>query len=151
MEFESGEFENNKTDFLKAKSIAIRYISYKMRTKFEIRQKLNGSFNDEVIEQVVGYLEEIGYLDDELYAEKFILEKDRLRNISNKMIYYQMEKLGIERSVIEKKLYESNYDEFSHAVNCTRKYSGKDVVRLKRYLYSKGFSTDTIEKIVKQD
>jgi regulatory protein len=55
-----------------AKSDAVNFVSYKMRTTNEVETKLKEKYPVEVIAEAVEYLNQNDYLDDELYAEKFI-------------------------------------------------------------------------------
>lgn len=138
-----------------AKNDVINFVSYKMRTSYEIVQKLKGSYPFEIIEEVINYLEENGYLNDENYAEKFIIEKKKLGKLSRKALIYKMLEKGIKREIIEDKLNKLNYDEKEYA----KKYANKvdkvknkaDVLKTTNSLYRKGFSQSTIKLILKDE
>lgn len=58
----------------------MRFLGYKMRTVQEIRQKLlEKEFAEDVIAQVLAFLEKYGYADDREYCRRYIREKLRLK------------------------------------------------------------------------
>ena len=66
--------------YIKAQDTALRFLGYKMRTVQEIRQKLlEKEFAEDVIAQVLAFLEKYGYADDREYCHRYIREKLRLK------------------------------------------------------------------------
>lgn len=66
--------------YIKAQDTALRFLGYKMRTVQEIRQKLlEKEFAEDVIAQVLAFLEKYGYADDREYCRRYIREKLRLK------------------------------------------------------------------------
>ena len=61
------------SEYIKARSRAIKYIMYKTRTEHEVRNKLiELEFCEEVIARVISDLKELEYINDKEYAKKFI-------------------------------------------------------------------------------
>ena len=53
----------------------VSYVLYKKRTISEVREKCRKlGFTEEYIDEIIEYLVENGYLDDEKYVMKYILE-----------------------------------------------------------------------------
>ncbi len=68
---------NLLTDILKeqriieAKNIALNFVSYKQRTKFEVEQKLKQKhYTESEIQKAIEFLEDFGYLDDKKICER---------------------------------------------------------------------------------
>ena len=66
--------------YIKAQDTALRFLGYKMRTVQEIRQKLlEKEFAEDVIAEVLAFLEKYGYADDREYCRRYIRERLRLK------------------------------------------------------------------------
>ena len=59
-------------EFDKQKTKVMKYIVYKRRTEQEVRTKFANSINYEILEDIIEYLKEAKYLDDQEYIEKAI-------------------------------------------------------------------------------
>jgi len=138
-----------------AQNDAISFVSYKMRTTHEVELKLKEKYAIEIIEEVVDYLNQNGYLNDEIYAEKFIIEKKRLEKLSKKVLMYKLLGKGISKSIIEEKISQLEYDESEYAKKLVSKFSKaikeKEPFKTEGYLYRKGFSKDTIKSVIKEE
>ena len=74
-------------EYLKARSKAVNYILYKPRTKMEVYKKLlNLEYEEEIVNDVVDALMELGYINDEEYVKKFIENQKKTRKLSINMI-----------------------------------------------------------------
>ena len=61
----------------------VSYVLYKKRTISEVREKCRKlGFTEEYIDEIIEYLVENGYLDDEKYVMKYILEIIKLKKKS---------------------------------------------------------------------
>ena len=61
----------------------MKYIVFKKRTEEELKNKCKMlKYDDETIEQIVEYLKENGYINDEVYVEKYIKNVMRLKSCS---------------------------------------------------------------------
>ena len=78
----------NIEKFDKLKTQVLKYVLYKKRSEAEVRQKFlknTGNMLDNVIE----YLKENGYIDDNQYIQKSVAEFIRLKNMSIKEVQYK--------------------------------------------------------------
>jgi regulatory protein len=139
-----------QVEFSRAKYIAIRYAASKMRTVYEIQKKLRESFDNEIIQNVIEYLAQNQYVDDKLYAQKYILEKSRLNSLSSKGLQFRLKEKGIPEEIISNELKNQEYSEIEHARKLTQKRRDTDIKKLKAYLYRKGFSIETINKVINE-
>ena len=131
--------------YIKAQDTALRFLGYKMRTVQEIRQKLlEKEFAEDVIAQVLAFLEKYGYADDREYCRRYIREKLRQRGVSS--------------CIIEEVLAETEIDEASDALRWLEKKSRgqwppeneKKKKQLFDFLLRKGYSYDIIKEAFRQ-
>ena len=138
------EFDNEKTKVMK-------YIVYKRRTEKEIRTRFAGSIGEEILEDIIEYLKEAKYIDDNEYIEKTVNNIKALKNLSIKEIKYKLLAKGIKSDDIEDYCYENSDEleeyELKSAQNIIIKKSRDyDEEEMKMYLHKKGFKSDTIKK-----
>lgn len=160
--FEGKEVDKKELAWLKyqaqlsfAKSAAVKFLTRRKRTAFEVRNKLEAEYDAKVIDEVVSFLIQNGYIDDELYAEKYIAERKKLGNSSGRAILGHLKQKGISGDMAEAKLRELGYDEEENAKilvqKKTKSLNNYDKDKIKRYLYGRGFSMETINKVVKKN
>ncbi|MGL4739115.1 MAG: RecX family transcriptional regulator [Cellulosilyticaceae bacterium] len=86
----------------KAKFRALDYISYKMRTTQQVRDKLKTLEYDEwVIDEVIAFLEKYGYLNDQHFANRYIeyqmqYNKKSLRKVKSDLYEKGISKVDLE-------------------------------------------------------
>ena len=68
------EYDKNKTKILK-------YIMYKKRTEKEIIQKFSNAIEKDMLEDIIEELKENGYINDELYIQKALIEYMSLQRL----------------------------------------------------------------------
>lgn len=143
-------------EFIEAKTNAVKYIMYKPRTQYEIRNKLlKLEYDEELIEEVINELLLLEYLNDNLYAEKFIKNSQNVKPMSKNMIKYKLKEKGISDDIIQSALREIDIDEIELARNLfLKKTKGKsldekELNKVKGYLARKGFSLSIINKVTK--
>ena len=74
-------------DILKTK--VLKYILYKKRTEQEIRRKFSNE-NENLLDEVIEYLKEAGYINDMVYIERAVNEFINLRTLSIREICYKL-------------------------------------------------------------
>lgn len=160
MEFTEEEILEMKyySDFERAKIKALKYVSGKFKTKMEVRKKLKEEFQNDVIEDVLYFLEENGYIDDRNYTKLFIEDKQKLNGYGKNKIKSLLIQKGIEKNIIDEFIFDVDDDfEFSNALNVGIKKlnlleNEKDKFKKKQkiinYLAYRGFSFDIIQKVL---
>lgn len=142
--------------FNKAKSDALRSISNKKCTSKEMIQKLcNKNYHSDVAEKVVEELVTLGYINDRMYTEKFIKDRNLFKAKSQKMIAYELLNKGIESEIIEdyvEKFCDSDYDvAYKLAI---KRFGDKDLndEKLRRrfisFFKTRGFDSNLIIKLI---
>lgn len=100
--------ENN---FYIAYDKAIKYLSSKTRSKFEIRNYLlKQNIDDEKIEFVIDKLCSQGYLNDEIYAKLYVKDRINLSNDGPNKIVSSLKSQNIDEIYIDNAMQEYDYN-----------------------------------------
>ncbi len=149
------------TLYERAKSIALNYLSRRMRSEKEVYKKLvEKEINDEIIEKTIDFLKKYNYINDETFVKHYIKDKLNLKGHGKKKIIYDLKDLGIDINIIEK-FFEENEtfeeDEVATAMKmATKKAKNLDLndfkqrKKLNDYLLRRGFSYNIIKSCIEQ-
>ena len=141
--------------FKKAKNQALKYLSYRDRSKWEITQYLEKKQHSHlVIQQTLEYLENFDYVDDQRFALQWGQFKINKKKLGRNRLYLELLNKGIARETLENilsTLYENN-PEIQLAKECASKKweslkgveADKKKRRLFQHLKRRGFSADII-------
>jgi regulatory protein len=145
-----------KSQVKKAKLDAVKFISYKIKSTYEVIRRLRElNYNNDVIDAVVEALTRDNYLNDRDYAERYARTKIKLKKISKKQLELELQQKGISDEIIAnlRELYA--IDEHSDIERLLlKKYRGSDLkdskLRLKaiKFLYSKGYEVELIQSVI---
>lgn len=143
-----------KKDKTEALKLALKLLSIRDRTEAEIREKLkNKGILPHIIDEVLDYLKEKGFIDDRRFIEK--AEKIAEDRFLGKMgVGHYLLRKGIDKQLITSI---PELDEFSIAIKLLerKKYLLKDCPEEKKktkiagFLLRRGFSWDTVNKCLK--
>lgn len=142
----------------KANNCALRFLAYRQRSEKEIIDKLKKKgFEDKFIENTLVYLKHYGLVDDIEFAKSFMKDKINLNKYGPQRIKYELYRKGISQEIIEGVL-EEDEDEYSRALKLAKKkmssYKNDDRNAIYRklggFLQRKGYSYDSISKILKE-
>jgi regulatory protein len=133
------EFDAQKTKVFK-------YITYKKRTEQEVRNKFRGQIEEQMLDEIIEYLKEAKYLDDEDFIEKQVREYTNLKTMSIKELKYKLYAKGLDRKLVEQYI-EKHYDELKeYEEKCIEKIrnkrAGDTEEEINQYLYRKGYKCD---------
>ena len=146
----------NYNDYIEAYNKALTYISYKQRTKKEIKDKLCNYSND-VSDKVIEKLDELGLLDEKRYIEAFINDQINLGNKGPFYIKKELEKLNINSYYIDEFLNNIKDDIWIEKVkkivykkiNTNRKLPKERLLlKIKNDLILLGYSKNIIDKVL---
>ena len=142
---------NETQEFDKLKTQVLKYVLYKKRTESEIRQKFSQS-EESMLDDVIQYLQENNYINDDIYIEKAINEFQKLKNMSIKEIEYKLLSKGITKDKIENYIYKHEEKLIEYELNSAQNlYIKKEKTMSKEdiilYLRKKGYTDETIRKI----
>ena len=139
-------------EFDEAKTKVLKYVCYKKRTEYEIRNKFAKTIEENLLDDVIEELKEIGYIDDSKYVLRAINEFMALNNLSIKEIKYKLMSKGVKNDIIEDYISE-NYDslieyEIKSAKKIAVKKSNLEKQDLKMYLMKKGYKEESIREAI---
>ena len=139
-------------EFDKAKTKVMNYIMYKKRTEYEVKNKFSKTLEENLLDDIIEYFKEAGYLSDAKYIERAIAEFKALNNLSRKEIKYKLFSKGINSDFMEdyfcdhqEELYEYELKSAQNIFN--KKINVMDEEEIKNYLRKKGYSEDIIKQI----
>ncbi|MBR3133648.1 MAG: RecX family transcriptional regulator [Clostridia bacterium] len=135
----------------KLKSRVLKYIIYKKRTEQEVRQKFISEDN-ELLNEVIDYLKEAGYINDKDYIERAINEIIALKNLSIYEIRYKLLSKGINRDIIDEYFNENEetlkeFERKSAQNIIEKKRKTMEIEDIKNYLLRKNYSYDSIKQL----
>lgn len=156
-------------NYEKALNLALYYLSLKARTRKELKDKLLEKGHEEnVVDQVMTFLESKKWVDDLGYAKQY-LESTNHRYGAYRLKQYLKQK-GVESSVIEAAFYELEDEEnledesvrarqvLEKKINATiidwaliesdYAYKSKFYRKFCQFLLNRGFSGDCVKKVV---
>ena len=149
MEYDIEEFDQAKTKVL-------NYILYKKRTEYEVKNKFSKTLEENLLNDIIEYVKEAGYLSDTAYIQKAVAEFKALNHLSRKEIKYKLFSKGIENSKIEdyfsdqsSELYE--YELESAKAIFAKKQTSMDKVEIENYLRKKGYVEEIIKQAIKEE
>lgn len=154
MDYASKEKLEREEEFDKLKSKVLKYVLYKKRTELEVREKFS-DVEENSLEDIIEFLKEYNYINDEEYIERSILEYRALKNLSIKEINYKLLQKGINKNILENYI-SAHYEELlefekNSAKNIFRKKSNNmEVQDIKDFLYKKGYRNESINEALEE-
>ena len=138
------EFDREKTKILK-------YILYKKRSENEVRTKFSGVVDENILEDVIEYLKQAKYIDDNEYIRKTVNNFIALKNLSIKELKYKLLSKGLDKNDVDDYIYEKKEEleeyEIKSASNIIyKKANSLEQEELKQYLLKKGYKIENINK-----
>jgi len=139
--------EIEEFDLLKTK--VLKYVLYKKRTEYEIRQKFSENAGN-MLENVIEYLKENNYINDENYIERAVNEYINLKNLSINELKYKLLSKGLDKHKVEDYIYNNwdrliEYELQSAKTIFTKKARTLEKEQIIIFLKKKGYLRETIE------
>lgn len=155
---ETLDYIKNTLNIREAKAIAVRYLSMKLRTEEEVKIKLhNSGFDSDCIEHVTEELKAIGYINNKLYAQKYVFDRSKLKPLSKKMMRQELLSRGIASEIADEVLEDWKVEDIDVARNLLKRRFGKydltdEKILRKAYtfLIHRGFSNSIIKKAIQE-
>jgi regulatory protein len=125
---------------------AVKYIAYRQRTKKEVRVHLREKgYLPQSVDYAVDKLCEYGYLDDYRFCREYVLVY--ANRVGVKKMRMDMLRLGADKNAIDEALSTIEEQEdtaYRVAQKYVRTHKNFNVMKLKAYLYSRGFNGEDI-------
>ena len=114
--------------------------------------------DEETILNVISFLKGYHYIDDEDYARRYIKAALHAGKSGLKKIQYDLVGKGIDKNIVESviaELSEEDFDENKAIMSILQKklkgdFSFQNKMKAKRYLISRGFSVDSIDRALRK-
>lgn len=138
--------------------MVLKYISTKMRSESEIREYLKKKNIDiDLSNDIVDKLKKQGFINERLYVKSFISDKVRLNKYGINKIRSELNKLKIDKDIIEEELKNIDKEELNNnleklidkKIKSNRSYAGEVLKqRILMDFINKGYSKEEILKIL---
>lgn len=137
---------------------ALNYLKEPHTTSEVTNKLIKKKIDENDIKDIIDYLTEKGYLDDETYTKAYFDYHLFEKGESKRAIKYKLLKKGIGKDMINK-ISENiiEYDETEIIVQrIMQKFKNEDIndtavqLKIKKYMYSKGFSYEAINNAIKK-
>ena len=142
-------------EFDKGKTKVLRYILYKKRTEQEVRTKFQKDIEENMLEDIIEYLKEAGYINDKEYIEKTVNNFMVLKNMSIKEIKYKLMSKGLNKNDIEDYIYENKEELEEYEMKSARniiykKSTTMEQEEIVQFLLKKGYKKDNINNAMEE-
>ncbi|MDK2798414.1 MAG: regulatory protein [Clostridiales bacterium] len=156
------EIENIRQicNYSKAKILAIKFIVFKKRTEYEVKTKLEKlGFDHSVIEKVLDYLKQSGYVNDAVYTKKYIKDALTLKKWGIYRIRYELQMKGIDEGTIQHELTKIEFDEKQNQIlkalvekklSSVRNLDERSLNKIKNYCIRKGYDLNAVNKVINE-
>lgn len=101
---------DEKKAFHKAKERALYLLEYRDYSKKELFDKLKKTNPEEYAQMAIEYLEELGLIDDERFAKKYVHDLVHFKRFFGQRLKYELQRKGIEPVIIEEVLDDLDVD-----------------------------------------
>jgi len=137
---------------------ALHFLSYRPRSKAEVRQNLNKhNVPESLIAATLERLQRSGLVNDEAFTRAWVENRSEFRPRSKLALKMELRRKGLDDEIVQSVLAES-VDEESLALQAARKYFRRLAglersefrVKLSGFLARRGFSYSTIAPVVSQ-
>ena len=157
-----------KSEYYATKNSALRFLARRSHSIFEIRQKLlKKEFNESTIDVIINELIQIGYLNDQKFAEAFVEARINYKYDGLSKIKAQLYKRGIAKDlineIISRKSEDLEEELFQNALELAKRKQRQIISRssdeipkqklkekLTLYLVNKGYSFTQISQVLKE-
>ena len=141
-------------EFDKSKTKVMNYIMYKKRTEYEVRNKFSKTLEENLLNDIIEYIKEAGYLSDTDYIDRAVSEFKALNNLSRKEIKYKLYSKGIEGNLIEDYFSENEEELYEYELKSAqniviKKQYAMDIEEIENYLRKKGYKEDVIKESIR--
>ncbi len=145
----------NTAVFEDAKNYAANLVSARSYTVKAMREKLIAHIGDnEVVDKTIDFLKEYKLLDDYDYALRFFHDLVHIKKLGLQQVKWKLKEKGISSDIVEKVLEELDVSDTilqnleSVALKKLKgNYDAKNIIKVKRYLASRGYTFDQINSV----
>lgn len=148
-----------KSGYAAAVDAAWRFLSFRPRSEAEVRRRLTRRFPKDLVDRVIEALRDKNYLDDEEFARRWRLHRERFHPRGRRALQSELSRFGVDREVIDQALAGIEEEENAYraglklavkliSVDCTQQALDR---KLCPYLQRRGFAyslaRDTVNRL----
>lgn len=147
---------NDKEEVSRAYNAGLRLLSYRLRSRYEMEQRLGQRFPLAAARSAVEVLEGKGYLDDARFARAWKESQDGHRPQSSSMIRRKLLQRGISEEIVGATVVGIDDEQNAYRLASKRRFNAGGVAtwdgrrRLWNYLRGRGFTGEIVRKTVKR-
>jgi regulatory protein len=137
----------------KAKDYALKYISHRPRTVWEVKKKLTDKgYDSQIITLAITFLKEYCFLDDVEFARFWIRNRQKVKPCGSRRIYCELVQKGIEKTIIDSCLGEISPEQEEAAASalvekkCQR--APFDYNKIRGFLLRRGYTPDIVNNVL---
>lgn len=143
----------------KATMAALNLIAFRSRASGELRTKLREKgYSANAASAAVSRMEELGYLNDADFADRWIENRQEHRPRSRKLLQQELREKGIDAEIIADVMAETEIDEVADALALAQKKAAGMMAldvetrqrRLSGFLARRGYGYDVIRQVLEQ-
>jgi regulatory protein len=138
-------------NYERAKQSAFNFVSYRPRSKSELRKNLiRKKYDENSIERVVARLVELEMLDDKAFARYWVEQRETFRPRSRRALSYELYQKGVQREIVDEVVGEIDEDAAAYRAGLQKAHRWanlpKDKFRhdMNRFLQRRGFNYSII-------
>ncbi|MBW1678544.1 MAG: regulatory protein RecX [Deltaproteobacteria bacterium] len=151
---------NNEEELKRAKRTALQMLTFRTRSKQEIRDKLTQKgISASIVETVLAHLTDYGYLDDQAFGQQLALSLFETKGWGFARIGVTLRARGLSPELVKKTISQlkENYSEEKTALRIMkRRFSHfdfheappKEKQRITQFFRRRGFSWETISRVL---
>ena len=133
-------------EFDKGKTKILKYILYKKRSENEVRRKFAKELDENMLEDIIEYLKEAKYINDNDYIRRTVNNFIILKNLSIKELKYKLLAKGLNKNDIEDYIYENKEELVEYEIKSIsniiyKKSLSMEQDEIKQYLLKKGYKS----------
>ena len=142
-------------EFDKGKTKILKYILYKKRSENEVRRKFAKELDENMLEDIIEYLKEAKYINDNDYIRRTVNNFIILKNLSIKELKYKLLAKGLNKNYIEDYIYENKEELEEYEIKSIsnifyKKSASMEQDEIKQYLLKKGYKSENINKAIEE-
>lgn len=147
--------------FNKYYNLTLRFLSFRPRSKKEIKEYLNRKkVDEEVANKIIQKLEELNFLNDEEFAKWLIEQRTNFKPRSSRLIKIELKQKGISEEIIDSQISSGGSGSMSNELEKAKKIVESKISKYKGLtkqeifkklggvLARRGFSYDIIKKSI---
>ncbi len=140
-------------EFEKEKTKVMNYIMYKKRTIQEVKNKFQNTIQNDLLCDIIEYVKEAGYLNEEDYVKRAVNEFMALKNLSIREMKYKLYQKGLQKEVIED-YFDAHIDEIEEYEKASaqkiiiKKQATLEKEEIRNCLMKKGYRENTIKEVL---